>query len=452
LRVSALLLALATPCAHGQSVYQGVIDNWLAQDALNPPPADTALFVGSSSIRFWQRLTRDFAHYDVLQRGFGGSQFSDLNQFVDDIVLPYEPAAILVFEGTNDVASGKSAATVFADYLGFVDLVRAGETGPPAPILYIGITPTPARWSTWPIASAVNAQVQAHAAGDPSLFYLDVPTPFLATGQPPSSSLFLSDGLHLNQRGYDLWTAVIRPGLEAAVPPTRAYVPSALHPRVGRRVLFDLGPDDVVNGEPTASPDPNGNHWNNWHTVGGGAEILAGEHIGALATTGGDATSIDLVITSQWASNGILNGGLLNPSAALLGHFAVATATEDYFFTDNSISPAGFQLTGLSPGLSYDLRFFATRETSETRITRYTVVGETERAKLLQTSGVGIGSGSYNGNDDTIVEFRRVVPDAFGQIFVEVERAAGAFAYLGLLELVVRRPRKMLPAVGGKHP
>lgn len=38
-------------------------------------------------------------------------------------MLPRDPAAIVVFDGTNDVASGKTAQRVFDDYLEFVDLV-----------------------------------------------------------------------------------------------------------------------------------------------------------------------------------------------------------------------------------------------------------------------------------------------------------------------------------------
>ena len=71
-----------------------------------------------------------------------------------------------------------------------------------------------------------------------------------------------------------------------------------------------------------------------------------------------------------------------------------------------------------------------------------------ERTGTLVTSGVGIGSTGGNGNDDTLLVFKGVRPDEFGQVFIEVERAAGSYAYLGLLEIVVRRPAKVsaLPA------
>lgn len=436
------LLVLGT-LASAQLPYQAQILTWKAQDALDPPPPSPVVFVGSSSIRYWERLTRDFAHYDVVQRGFGGSQFSDLNLWVDELVLDYDPSAVVVFEGTNDVAAGESAASVFADYLSFVQLVRDGQDPgqPPIPILFIGITPTPARWSLWPIASSVNAMVEAHAAGDPSLFYLDVPTPFLATGMPPSSALFNPDQLHLNQSGYDLWTSVIRPGLEAALPPTRTYRPNPQHPGVGGRILFDLGPDDHLNGLATASPDANGNRWNNWFALPGAATIYGGEHKGdLLEAEAGLPTGIGLVMTAESQCNGLQNGGLTTPSSALLGRFAVPTATADYFFGDGIGTPFGFLLHGLDPALAYDLRFFASRTTSELRITRLRVSGRETLVADLQTSGPGSSGGGGLGNDDTVLCFERVRPDRFGQLFVDVERLAGSFAYLALLEIEVVRP------------
>ena len=79
-------------------------------DIVSPPPANPVLFVGSSSIRVWPDLPGDFPDYPVMNRGFGGSQMSDVLYYFDRIVAPYDPAIILVYEGDNDLAAGKSFA------------------------------------------------------------------------------------------------------------------------------------------------------------------------------------------------------------------------------------------------------------------------------------------------------------------------------------------------------
>ena len=46
------------------------------QDSEKPPPTDATLFVGSSSIRFWD-LSKSFPGLITINRGFGGSQLAD---------------------------------------------------------------------------------------------------------------------------------------------------------------------------------------------------------------------------------------------------------------------------------------------------------------------------------------------------------------------------------------
>ncbi len=442
LSIVAITLGLAGSVPAQGGRYAREIATWVAQDLLNPPPANSVVFVGSSSIRRWEQLAADFADYDVIQRGFGGSQFADLNDYVDEIITPYNPAAVVVFEGTNDLAAGKSVETVFADYLRFVELVRAGEPPgrPPIPILFLGITPTPARWSLWPRASELNQRIQQHTSTRPALYYVDIPTAFLATGGPPSAALFVPDLLHLSPAGYALWTRVIRPKVERAVPKTKVYRRNPAHPGVGTALLLDLGPDDVVNGRRAPAIDPSGRHWNAWHTVAGGLKILAGEHLGDLVTTSGVRTGIDFVVRGCLNSNGIRNGGLLSPNRAWLGVLAVPEVTEDYVFGDNLDAPAGFMLTGLDPSAAYDLRFFGSRNTAEMRVTQYAVAGSCGAdSTSLQTSGSGIGmTAGYNGNESTIAELLSVTPDRFGQLFVDLSKTAGAFCYLNAFELTVR--------------
>ena len=452
--VSAGLLWAALGCllpnlVQGQSAYQGDIDTWVAQDQLDPEPEGALLFVGSSSIRLWERLALDFSDWNVIQRGFGGSQFSDLNQFVDQVVTPYAPAAIFVFEGSNDINAGKTPAQVFADYQSFVTLVRGGQAPGSAavPIVFIGVTPTPARQSQIPEVMQLNDMVQTYAQGDPSLYYADTPTLFLSTGTPPSSSLFLSDGLHLNQAGYDLWTSVLHPIAKGLMlTPGPAPLPAA-HPLRGERVLFDFGPANPLDGSPTTSPDANGNTWNNWSAIAGATPILAGEHQGSLLTTAGVDSGFGIVISGEFQANGIRNGGLTQPDPLLLGDFAIPSATQDYFFSDADFLPGGFYLRGLDPRRSFDLRLFACRRADDARSSTYFISGANRRQADLVTSGPGSGQMSA-GNDDTILELKGLRPDALGRLFVDLEPTVSGLAYLGILELRVGALRKQAPSAG----
>jgi len=207
--------------------YLPVIDDWVEQDKAQPPPRNAIVFIGSSSIRRWDTLKDDFPRYDVIQRGFGGSTFADANLFVDKIVTPYEPAAVVVFEGSNDIARGRSGRGVFKDYKQFVKLVRQGSdaSSEPVPIFFIGITPTPSRWKHWPQVKIANGLIRAYAEQHDGLYYIDTVTPIMGTapepGGPPSHDLFIDDLLHLNETGYALWVEYITPALQSVVPPTK---------------------------------------------------------------------------------------------------------------------------------------------------------------------------------------------------------------------------------------
>ena len=47
-------------------------------DQKNPPPKNAILFAGDSTFTRWANLHKDLPEYNVINRGFGGSQMSDL--------------------------------------------------------------------------------------------------------------------------------------------------------------------------------------------------------------------------------------------------------------------------------------------------------------------------------------------------------------------------------------
>jgi len=189
-----------------------------AADRERPPPARPIVFVGSSSIRLWDSLADDMAPLPVLQRGFGGSQLAHVVHFAERAVLRYRPRAVVLYAGGNDLdeSTGKGAADVVRDFEAFVGLVHGAV--PDARIYYLAIKPSRMRWARWPEQAKANAAIAALCARDARLAFLDIATPMLATGEPPASELFLFDGLHLSERGYALWTSVVKPRLLADFP------------------------------------------------------------------------------------------------------------------------------------------------------------------------------------------------------------------------------------------
>jgi hypothetical protein len=179
------------------------------QDAVDPPAPGCVVFMGSSSIRGWRTLHEDFAGMDVALRGYGGSQISDAVYYVERIVVPYHPTAIVLYAGDNDIAAGKSVETVVADFKDFVKTVHS-YIGPRA-VYFIAIKPSLARWNLWPQMKEANAQIEQWAATQDAVYYIDIATPMLGEDGKPRPELFQDDGLHMVREGYKVWTDAVKP-------------------------------------------------------------------------------------------------------------------------------------------------------------------------------------------------------------------------------------------------
>ncbi len=180
-------------------------------DSRNAVPADPVLFVGSSTIRLW-RTRESFPDLPVVNRGFGGSQVSDLLHFADRVVFPCKPSVIVFYAGDNDLAAGKSAQRVFEDCRRFIGLVHGRR--PAARIVFLGIKPSRARWSLWPEAQKANQLLADFCKSDNRLSFTDLGPPLLGPDGTPAADLFLQDQLHLNARGYAVWTKALAPVLQ----------------------------------------------------------------------------------------------------------------------------------------------------------------------------------------------------------------------------------------------
>jgi len=206
----AIELNAQTPLAEHDRFSQE-INAFIQWDKKNSFPNNAILFVGSSSIRLWNTAL-SFPNLPIINRGFGGSEVSDVNAYYEFVVKKYAPSQIVFYAGDNDIAAGKSADQVFDDFKRFVENVARDIPG--SQVFYIPIKPSISRWNLWPEMAAANAKIKAFFKNKPNLFYVDTASPMLDDASQPRRELFMDDGLHLNERGYQLWNEILAPYIE----------------------------------------------------------------------------------------------------------------------------------------------------------------------------------------------------------------------------------------------
>jgi lysophospholipase L1-like esterase len=194
--------------AANQDKWEKTIATFEAEDTKSPPPKDAVLFVGSSSIRLWD-LKKSFPELATINRGFGGSQMSDAVKYVQRIITPYKPRLIVLYEGDNDLAAKKTPGDVAADFDRLVKLVRADL--PATPLIVIGCKPSPKRWALIEQQRELNRLLADRCQKDGRATLLDIEKPMLGDDGQPQAGLFREDMLHLNDKGYALWSSLLVP-------------------------------------------------------------------------------------------------------------------------------------------------------------------------------------------------------------------------------------------------
>ena len=190
--------------------FQAEIQKFLDWEKENSLPREAVLFVGSSTINLWPTAT-SFPKKAVINRGFGGARTPEVLFFYDKIIRKHNPAAIVVYVGTNDIQAGASPETVVHDTKILLQKMRLDF--PTAKLLYMSINPSFLRWHLRSKSGAVNDKIKAYAKSDPSITFLDTNSALIGSDGKPNPAYYALDGLHLNKKGYEILTEAVRPYL-----------------------------------------------------------------------------------------------------------------------------------------------------------------------------------------------------------------------------------------------
>ena len=194
-------------CAQDPQRFKKEVDS-IVEHNQSANTANLILFTGSSSIRMWKDLKASFPEHNVMNMGFGGSKMSDLLYYTDQLIIPFEPRQIFIYEGDNDINAG----LVIDQILSSADsiLTRIRKHLPQSEVVFISPKPSLARWRLKDQYEAYNKKLKTWTKKKKDVTYADVWTPMLDANGVVQQDIFIEDGLHLNEKGYSIWMNTLR--------------------------------------------------------------------------------------------------------------------------------------------------------------------------------------------------------------------------------------------------
>jgi lysophospholipase L1-like esterase len=201
-----------TLATHNSARWEKDIARFELNSRTNQPSTNGIVFVGSSSIRLWDSLAKDFPGLPVVNRGFGGSQLADSWYYADRIVIPLKPRQVVIYAGGNDINAGKNPDEVYGDFVALAKKLR--DALPNVRISYISSAPNPARWAQVEKVKRLNQLVRDYCKRRTNMDFINVFPLMLGPDGNPKPDIFVADRLHMNDKGYAIWREAVGPYLK----------------------------------------------------------------------------------------------------------------------------------------------------------------------------------------------------------------------------------------------
>lgn len=167
------------------------------------------LFIGSSVIKNWTSLELTYRSQNALARGFKGFQFSDMDNYLLDWIVRYQPKQLVIYAGDNDLASGKTVNEVKRSFEKLFHHIRVYL--PQTKIIVISVKPSPLR-RRMDLAENIeelNRWMKDFLLSNENTAFIDVHSKMITNRKEPIYTLYQKNGLYLSKEGYKLWSELL---------------------------------------------------------------------------------------------------------------------------------------------------------------------------------------------------------------------------------------------------
>jgi lysophospholipase L1-like esterase len=171
-------------------------------------------------MQLWKGVNEDLAPLTVRNFGIGGSRMTHAaDLFVDSLVIPFKPRAVILYEGSNDINAGTKPEEVLVN---FQKLHRKLHAALPEARLYVlSVVPSPGkRFEKIADLRKTNALLAQECSSQPWMKFIDITEPLIGADGKPRAELFIPGDIHMLPAGYVVWKSVIAP---AVVPAEKPY-------------------------------------------------------------------------------------------------------------------------------------------------------------------------------------------------------------------------------------
>ena len=181
------------------------------------------VFYGPSNITLWYSLEKDMLPYAAQNHGMGGCTDVDLMHYADRLLYPFAPKVVFFQTGSNDLADGitpeqilRNKEKMYGEFL---------EKLPDTELVVMSGLPLPGRQEFWPDTVKTNEYLRAMCDAHERLHFMDATDVMLAeTGEEEFRApdgrffrpeFFRMDRIHLNVKGHEAWTGLMKEMLES---------------------------------------------------------------------------------------------------------------------------------------------------------------------------------------------------------------------------------------------
>lgn len=178
-------------------------------------PQGAVVLTGSSFFQRWETSVADLSPLETINIGISATKIGDQAAYVDRLVVPFQPRAVVVYAGSNDMNAiplfskrGSEVATRVQTYLATLH-----DRLPHAKLFYVAVTESPSRGRVRGDIQVANSLLADYARATDYVTFIDTAATLLTETGGIDESIFGPDRLHFNDKGYDKFAAAIRPVL-----------------------------------------------------------------------------------------------------------------------------------------------------------------------------------------------------------------------------------------------